>query len=175
MGSAFSIRRFLPRLPLTLAVLRWFEWRVPRPSFARLTLCFKGHIMSEDELEQLLRMEGSTIHQVDYRQTESGAAFEYKVVVSTFGLNRHIGRFAQYPRVPRLAEGGLVVHSGKKAPENVDPIPKLSHRLRVCDSAKKPRNPPTSIEKKQPDWTLGLQPHRSSFTTPLPNERGRST
>ena len=29
--------------------------------------------MSEDELEQLLRMEGSTIHQVDYRQTESGA------------------------------------------------------------------------------------------------------
>lgn len=107
--------------------------------------------MSEDELEQLLRMEGSTIHQVDYRQTESGAAFEYKVVVSTFGLNRHIGRFAQYPRVPRLAEGGLVVHSGKKAPENVDPIPKLSHRLRVCDSAKKPRNPPTSIEKKQ-NW-----------------------
>ena len=44
--------------------------------------------MSEDELEQLLRMEGSTIHQVDYRQTESGAALEYKVVVSTFGLNR---------------------------------------------------------------------------------------
>jgi putative Mg2+ transporter-C (MgtC) family protein len=73
---------------LTLAALRWFEWRVPRQSFARLTLCFaKGHIMSEQELEQLLRSGGFTIHQVDYRQTESGAAFEYKMVVSTFGLN----------------------------------------------------------------------------------------
>ena len=71
----------------TLATLRWLEWRVMRQCFARLTLCFaKGHIMSQDELERILAELGFTIHQVDYRQTESGAMFEYKMVVSTFAL-----------------------------------------------------------------------------------------
>jgi putative Mg2+ transporter-C (MgtC) family protein len=94
LGIVYGVGYFYPALLatraalLTLAALRWFEWRVPRQSFARLTLCFaKGHIMSEDELEQLLKSGGFTIHQVDYRQTESGAAFGYKMVVSTFGLN----------------------------------------------------------------------------------------
>ena len=69
----------------TLATLRWLEWRVMRQCFARLTLCFaKGHIMSQDELERILAELGFTIHQVDYRQTGSGAMFEYKMVVSTF-------------------------------------------------------------------------------------------
>jgi putative Mg2+ transporter-C (MgtC) family protein len=71
----------------TLATLRWLEWRVMRQCFARLTLCFaKGHIMSQDELERILAELGFTIHQVDYRQTGSGAMFEYKMVVSTFAL-----------------------------------------------------------------------------------------
>jgi putative Mg2+ transporter-C (MgtC) family protein len=71
----------------TLATLRWLEWRVTRQCFARLTLCFaKGHIMSQDELERILAALGFAIHQVDYRQTGSGAMFEYKMVVSTFAL-----------------------------------------------------------------------------------------
>jgi hypothetical protein len=32
--------------------------------------------MSEDDIEQFLKRGGFAIHQVDYRQTESGAAFE---------------------------------------------------------------------------------------------------
>jgi putative Mg2+ transporter-C (MgtC) family protein len=69
----------------TLATLRWVEWRVPRQSFARLTLCFtKGHVMDEGEVERMLANIGFEVHQVDYRQTAEGAAFEYKMVISTF-------------------------------------------------------------------------------------------
>lgn len=87
----------------TLATLRWLEWRVMRQCFARLTLCFaKGHIMSQDELERILAELGFTIHQVDYRQTGSGAMFEYKMVVSTFALKNFkalAGTLAGLPNV----------------------------------------------------------------------------
>jgi putative Mg2+ transporter-C (MgtC) family protein len=70
----------------TLATLRWLEWRVPRQLFARLTVCFtKGHVMSEEEVERILAELGFQVHQVDYRQTGSGATFEYKMVISSFG------------------------------------------------------------------------------------------
>lgn len=68
----------------TLAVLRWIEWRLPRHLFARLRLRFaKGKVMSEDDIRQILSALGFTAHHVDYQQGESGAVFEYKMVVST--------------------------------------------------------------------------------------------
>jgi putative Mg2+ transporter-C (MgtC) family protein len=70
----------------TLATLRWIEWRLPRQLFARLRLSFaKGKVMSEDDVRQLLSALGFTVHQVDYRQGEGGAVFEYTVVGSTIG------------------------------------------------------------------------------------------
>lgn len=70
----------------TLALLRFIEWRVPRQSFARLSLTFaKSHVMREDKLRQVLTELGFIVHQADYRLTDAGAAFEYKFVVSTFG------------------------------------------------------------------------------------------
>jgi putative Mg2+ transporter-C (MgtC) family protein len=95
LGILYGVGFFYPAVLatlvalLTLAALRWLEWRVPRQSFARLTLCFaKGHVMEEDELERTLAKVGFTVHQVDYRQIESGAVFEYKMVVSTFDFSK---------------------------------------------------------------------------------------
>lgn len=68
----------------TLGALRWVEWRLPRQLFARLQLRFaKGKVMSEDDLRQLLSALGVTVHQVNYRQGEGGAVFEYRMVVNT--------------------------------------------------------------------------------------------
>ena len=56
--------------------------------------------MSQDELERILAELGFTIHQVDYRQT--GAMFEYKMVVSTFALKNFkalAGTLAGLPNV----------------------------------------------------------------------------
>ena len=89
----------------TLATLRWLEWRVTRQCFARLTLCFaKGHIMSQDGLERILAALGFAIHQVDYRQTGSGAMFEYKMVVSTFALKNFTALAGTLAGLPNVLE-----------------------------------------------------------------------
>ncbi|HZP10347.1 MgtC/SapB family protein [Methyloceanibacter sp.] len=87
----------------TLAILRIIEWRVPRQSFARLSLSFaKGHVMDEDELRHILSNLGFVVHQADYRLADAGASFEYKFVVSTFGetkMRELAGRLSARPDI----------------------------------------------------------------------------
>ena len=67
-----------------LVALRWLEWQLPRQLFARLTLHFaKDKVLDEEDVRHLLSTCDFTVHQIDYRQVESGARFEYKMVVQT--------------------------------------------------------------------------------------------
>ena len=67
-----------------LVALRWLEWRLPRQLFARLLLRFaKDEVMNEDDVRQFLSSCDFTVHQIDYRQIEHGAQFEYKMIVQT--------------------------------------------------------------------------------------------
>ena len=90
LGILFGIGFFYAAVIGTLAAvgvlvaLRWFEWQLPRQLFARLTLRFaKDKVLDEEGVRHLLSTCDFTVHQIDYRQVESGARFEYKMVVQT--------------------------------------------------------------------------------------------
>jgi putative Mg2+ transporter-C (MgtC) family protein len=87
LGILFGIGFFYAAVIGTLAALgvlvalRWFEWQLPRQLFARLLLRFANDVMSEEDVRQLLSTCAFTVHQIDYRQIEQGARFEYKMFV----------------------------------------------------------------------------------------------
>jgi hypothetical protein len=69
--------------------------------------------MSQDKLERILAELGFAIHQVDYRQTgsgamfeykRSGAMFEYKMVVSTFALKNFTALAGTLAGLPNVLE-----------------------------------------------------------------------
>ena len=90
LGILFGIGFFYAAVIGTLAALgvlvalRWFEWQLPRQLFARLLLRFANDkVMSEADVRQLLSTCAFTVHQIDYRQIEQGARFEYKMIIQT--------------------------------------------------------------------------------------------
>jgi putative Mg2+ transporter-C (MgtC) family protein len=101
LGILFGVGFFYAAVIGTLAAvvvlvaLRWLEWQLPRQLFARLSLRFaEDKVMSEDNVRKLLSTCDFTVHQIDYRQIEGGAAFEYKLIVQT----------TEALNIPRLAE-----------------------------------------------------------------------
>jgi hypothetical protein len=69
--------------------------------------------LDEEGVRHLLSTCDFTVHQIDYRQVESGARFEYKMVVQTVEsfeyapASREAQGHARHPRVPSLTNWRL--------------------------------------------------------------------
>jgi len=92
VGILLGVGFYLPAALCTilcLAVLTGFrsiEMRMPTLYHAHLMVRFdRGSVMHEPELRALVDAEGFTIANLDYRLTEGGTAFEYRMVIRAMG------------------------------------------------------------------------------------------
>ena len=101
VGILYGVGFFFPAIISTilalgiLAVFRWFEALIPSESFAHHHIRFhRQHVMSEEEVRQLLKRHGFSISNMTYRMINDGEYFEYRMIIST----------KDHTNTPRLAE-----------------------------------------------------------------------
>ena len=68
----------------TLSMFRWLENRMPTQSYAQFTLRFaRNDAMAEPELRALVTELGFTIANLNYRLSDDGRHFEYRMMIRT--------------------------------------------------------------------------------------------
>ena len=68
----------------TLSMFRWLENRMPTQSYAQFTLRFaRDDAMAEPELRALVTQLGFTIANLNYRLSDDGRHFEYRMMIRT--------------------------------------------------------------------------------------------
>jgi len=68
----------------TLSMFRWLENRMPTQSYAQFTLRFaRDDAMAESELRALVTELGFTIANLNYRLSDDGRHFEYRMMIRT--------------------------------------------------------------------------------------------
>jgi putative Mg2+ transporter-C (MgtC) family protein len=67
-----------------LSMFQFIESRMPVQNYARLDVVFpRGSVLEEAELLDQLRAEGFSVAQLEYRQTEHGKRFGYRMMIKT--------------------------------------------------------------------------------------------
>jgi putative Mg2+ transporter-C (MgtC) family protein len=67
-----------------LSMFQFIESRMPVQNYARLDVVFpRGAVLEEAELLEQLRAEGFSVAQLEYRQTEHGKRFGYRMMIKT--------------------------------------------------------------------------------------------
>ncbi len=104
LGILYGIGFYFPALISTAAVLgtlalfRWIEYRVPSQAYAHLVLRYPGSgAPVEDTVRQLLQGFGFSIANMSYRLSESGAVYEYRMIIKTYGKH-NFERLAEHLR-----------------------------------------------------------------------------
>ncbi len=73
----------------TLSVFRWIEARMPANFYAYHTLTFdRNDVMQEAEVRTLLSNHGFTVANMNYRTSENGRLFEYRMVIGTIDSHK---------------------------------------------------------------------------------------
>jgi len=90
IGILIGIGFYFPAVITTILVVfvlsafRWVESRMPTQSYARLDLKYpRDQVMNEAALRAQLQALGFTVAQLSYRLTDSGAHFEYRMMLRT--------------------------------------------------------------------------------------------
>lgn len=90
IGILFGIGFYFPAVVSTLltlgvlSVFRWIESRIPAQTYAHFHIGFdREHRMTEEQVRSLLAAHNFTIANMSYRTTDSGQAFEYRMVIRT--------------------------------------------------------------------------------------------
>jgi putative Mg2+ transporter-C (MgtC) family protein len=90
IGILIGIGFYFPAVITTILVVfvlsafRWVESRMPTQSYARLDLKYpRDQVVDESSLRAQLKSLGFTVAQLSYRLTDSGAHFEYRMMLRT--------------------------------------------------------------------------------------------
>ncbi|WP_142847392.1 MgtC/SapB family protein [Telmatospirillum sp. J64-1] len=90
LGILFGIGFYFPAIVatagtlLTLAVFRLIEYRMPTQFYAQHLIRFrKEQVLAEPDVRKLIEDHDFSISNMSYRLSESGAVFEYRMVIKT--------------------------------------------------------------------------------------------
>ena len=68
----------------TLSIFRWIEAKLPSHSYAHFSIRFdNNNVMPEEELRKFVMSNGFTIANMNYRLSDEGRWFEYRMVIRT--------------------------------------------------------------------------------------------